>query len=70
MKSFFDPAINDLLAKVKEQKDELASKGSKIDVSLAFRAFLACFLRRPARGRLLEGRAMVTDGFSCRDLSW
>lgn len=33
MKSFFEPAVNDLLAKVQEQKDELASKGSKIDVS-------------------------------------
>lgn len=33
MKSFFEPAINDLLAKVTEQKDELATKGAKIDVS-------------------------------------
>lgn len=33
MKSFFEPAIVDLLEKVKEQKDELAKKGSKIDVS-------------------------------------
>lgn len=38
MKSFFEPAINDLLAKVKEQKDQLTKKGSKIDVS----AFPSC----------------------------
>lgn len=34
MRSFFEPAINDLLQKVKEQKDDLKKKGAKIDVSI------------------------------------